>query len=477
MSLAASDSTHSTSIFPQASTSNLDLVTPAPQQQPLQDVPPSSNTVFKLDAPPKRSDSLRKRTQSTPLRTPPQPREPLPNGTPTSTSSNKKSKVEQPPRSRAVTGNLNSATRKPTSSSPNPANGRKPLQPSSNRQVSTPIRKGTSPSPSTASSSRPIRSRSHSATLLSSPDYSYDAEAKPPWLEEQEHLYKSDLTSPAPGSLAHIAMHAQGQNSSPSHAGDKSWDDVIIPTVAKQIRAQQALNASTGSSSMEPSPSKQSTSALTDEGDLLVTDWYPDGTPKKWKRVGKAQRERMLKEQQGSGDAKNSSSIAISATEESRMQGAEVPHDGASAVTEQPVDQEVEVPQANDPPPEHLLPNSAPFTRNTFEIGSPQTVQLSRPPPPSSTHSDSRSATSIIAPPRSRTNTNTGRTEIWQEPGLTSPNVAKTTHGFGTQQMQAARNDNLLSVSKEQQYLPPKKEQQNMHDDGTHKGGCRCIIM
>jgi hypothetical protein len=177
-------------------------------------------------------------------------------------------------------------------------------------------------------------------------------------------------------------MHAQGQHSSPSHAGDKSWDDVIIPTVAKQIRAQQALHASTGTSSMEASPSKQSTSALTDEGDLLITDWYPDGTPKKWKRVGKAQRERIMKEQQESGDNAGLHST-VAAEDTGSRRDAYGLHENPPGLNVKAVDQEVDIPHTDDPPPDHLiLPNSAPFMRNTFEIGNPTMTQLSPPPRP-----------------------------------------------------------------------------------------------
>lgn len=188
-------------------------------------------------------------------------------------------------RNRAVTNNVNnSATRKSPHLNSQSGGPRRPLQASSstsNRQVSTPLKKFSSSTPPST------RARSSSTSLLSnSIQHDWDENSKPPWLEESpSYLYKSDIENIQPGSLADIARHAQGRSQTSQGAdgdasllGDtsvRSWDDVILPAVAKQIRAQQILEMQKNAQQCEDGK----------DDNLLVTHWNADGTPRKWQRL------------------------------------------------------------------------------------------------------------------------------------------------------------------------------------------------
>ncbi|KAK9893384.1 hypothetical protein P389DRAFT_175389 [Cystobasidium minutum MCA 4210] len=62
----------------------------------------------------------------------------------------------------------------------------------------------------------------------------------------------------------------------------RSWDDVILPAVARQIRAQQMME--------EMQKKKTNNGKSVDGGgdedeDLLVTEWDSNGQPRKWQRL------------------------------------------------------------------------------------------------------------------------------------------------------------------------------------------------
>lgn len=136
--------------------------------------------------------------------------------TPPSNSANK-------PRNRAVTNSVsNSSARKSPHLNSTSSGPRRPLQATGstmNRQASTPLKKPPASTP-------PTRVRSSSTSLLSnSIQYEWDENSKPPWLDESPtYLYKSDIADLQPGSLADIARHAQGRSQTSTEAdGDVSF--------------------------------------------------------------------------------------------------------------------------------------------------------------------------------------------------------------------------------------------------------------
>lgn len=92
------------------------------------------------------------------------------------------------------------------------------------------------------------RPRAHSTSSMEA--------ATPPWITNEPLMYKSEAISiggAAPGSLA--ALADASNEKSRIEPGGTSWDDVVLPTVAKKLRQQQAtLNGE----EIELSPRRQS---------------------------------------------------------------------------------------------------------------------------------------------------------------------------------------------------------------------------
>ncbi|KAL7004914.1 hypothetical protein EMMF5_005527 [Cystobasidiomycetes sp. EMM_F5] len=386
------------------------------------------------------------------------------------------------------------------------------------RQASTPFR-GKSPSSSPYIPSA-VRLRAKSASTPASPNpngyYSSHADdVKPPWLANQEDLmYKSDLQAilPSPDSLAGIAMFARS-NSSAHHAlgsghpdtsteaadtSTRSWDDVILPAVAKRIREQQMLayqdavlsGSAAASSAMAGTSSTMTNGALTDDSDLVIVDYHADGTPRKFKRVGKKQREKMMQEQCEEGRSPTTPAVD--------NLGVQIVDENGESHTSTNASEHGQTVRSNSPPlvnENHLSHQAASDNQGIIatETHSGRHRQTSEGTSHTSTNADIRtqspkaaqSTSTLSTQPGGRPSigTGTGRSEIWQEPGLHSPNVARA-NGFASMQRQPSKGHLLPRISevKNEEKPPDSKAvesaaKRKVVPDGEHKGGCRCIIM
>ena len=77
-----------------------------------------------------------------------------------------------------------------------------------------------------------------------------------------------DITSTRPDALRPLA-----------DTSTRSWDDMILPAVAKRIRQEQLQAEQAGASINRVEPTLQ------DDTELIVTECHVDGSPKRWKRV------------------------------------------------------------------------------------------------------------------------------------------------------------------------------------------------
>ena len=482
---------------------------------------PPASTFDKVPNHTKRSDSLRKRTQSTPLQSSLGTSKPHQNksSSPTAVFPQKSASLEQSPkgarknitntssslsqpstekpRVRVLTSNNLQSRKQPTNATNafNPTSKRSPHAKSTPRQVSTPLRKSAGPS---STSSTPLRSRSQSASLLYAPSissstgYGLDTNAKPPWVDETpNYLYKSDITSPAFGSLAHIALHAQGRingaesSSSISHLagqtangedGDesfeaavgntsaRSWDDVILPAVAKQIRARQALEMQ----NMAALPSHDGSNAE----DLLVTEWSSDGTPRKWSKFPARHEEALQKPDDGTMEE----DIVVSKIETVRHDGRPDQLRPSRSLSHRPSRQSINC--SFSTPSLAISAHTQQSTAQHPETNPPalQSVSshasLPRAPVPTTPTLDPRTLPTSVDGSRN----SKGRQEVWQQAELASPTVAKK-NGFGIDYERGTADMPLQAGEKEAQQKKPGQMIDGKDVEGVHKGGCRCVIM
>lgn len=373
-------------------------------------------------------------------------------------------------RSRAVTNNISSSTTRKSPHLNSPTSGpRRPLQASSNtmnRQASTPLKKKvpSSTPPST-------RVRSSSTSLLSnSIQHDWDEHSKPPWLDENPtYLYKSDIEPVSPGSLADIARHAQGRTQTSTFGGTegdtsmnadtsvRSWDDVILPAVAKQIRAQQMLE-------MQKNAQARRGGNATG-GNLLVTDWDANGTPTKWRGI--------------KGRDVHDEQTLPTPGQEQELPHAEATTDLHVPPRERPRTQSLSHlhPQGTRSPGEHMYQNPS---LSSHHLGTQQV--------PSSVSIESQTNSN-----GSRPSHHTGRRELWDDPALRSPDTAAQNGFANAQTAQYQPHLNRVSeqrytqaheptfeprlTKEEQQHNSPNPKQKEEEKDTHGRGCCKCTIM
>ena len=342
------------------------------------------------------------------------------------------------PRPRAITNNALTPKKSPgTSSSPVMSSNRRAphsAKPSS-KQVSTLTnnRKQSSTTPS----------RSHSQSSPRNTDSAFyaqfDADSVPPCIEQKQSipLYRSDLAV-EPGSLADLARHAQNKLNGvamdePGNTSTRSHDDQILPAVAKQIRAQQLLEA------------QQREAQGGQRGAAKATD--------------------ATRHQQEQG---RSNGVQAQRADQAHEQpfAAMLPPDlqGPSAQSDQ---------QQQASPSMDLQPaGSASFRQRTTSRAA---------------QSGSRLSLSTSAPSQSQSQRthHTGRQELWQSSPLNSPTVARE-NGFAQQQQQqsfAAFGQNSLrpaTATNKQAVvavIDEKQKEKVQGGDNKHSKGCRCVIM
>lgn len=365
-----------------------------------------------------------------------------------------------------------------------------------------------------------------------------DDSLQPPWLEQQpEYLYKSDIISASPGSLAQIAFHAKNKlSASPSSEGDegggdlsvdsgggnggldpntsaRSWDDVILPTVAKQIRSQQLLEAQRRQN--EPMTASTQGGFIDGDYEFLVTDYNPDGTPKKWKKISRKQKERMdaerkqLEAEQEEAKKREAQRLRAAAEAEAEAGPASAkrirqPSNASSASHQFQPSGSSKSRQGHtlSPTTLHHRPSrqsiiSRASSRRNHSLGSAehqdnqgvnghaQAGGVDTTPQHYLTVSDRPSKQNLHA----TTEVVARRKEIWQEDALSSPGVASR-NGFGRQQQQQQRQGQTASTSVSYSAGPEgssKAEKEGIKStsaapgkteaDDRHSGGCRCVIM
>lgn len=340
----------------------------------------------------------------------------------------------QTPRPRAVTNNaLTSKTSPALTPSASTSAGRRPSQsskPAANRQNSALMqKKGFSTSPSRSRS----QSSSHRAGNMDSAYYSqFDADSKPPWLDQSTLLYKSDILAPEPGSLADIARHAQSKmngSAAMEEAGNtstRSWDDVILPAVAKQIRAQQRAEALQREAESVKRAKMQ---------DVLTRSPTAESS-----RPPRGQEQRLEP----------------------------IPTAILPADLKEPPDNAVRPP---DPPNLDAHPSRSRSYRERTASRAPHPAASNLSLVPSSTASQPQSA---------RTH-HTGRRELWQQSALASPTTAKG-NGFGQAQQQqgfAAMSGQAHArpATAKSLFIPEKQSEKLLTDEQHGKKGCCCIVM
>lgn len=348
------------------------------------------------------------------------------------------------PRSRAVTNNVNPSLAPKKSPTASSSTARRPLQstkPAAGRQNSTPLqKKGTSSSPARSRSQSTSRQNGNTDSAFYS---QFDADSKPPWLDQSSTpLYRSDISAPEPGSLADLARHAQSKHKGAAagvagsiameEAGNtstRSWDDVILPAVAKQIRAQQMLEAQ-----------------------------------QREAQEAAAGASRPKRTEVAAGNAP----APAAAVSFPAMLPPELQHNAGPPQLQE---------QSQPSPSMYLQPSGSRSFRERTS---------SRPPPlhpAASNLSLAPSSTSHSA----RTH-HTGRQELWQQSGLASPTTAMH-NGFGQAQSQAqAQPQTSANLGREmarpttaksvQAGFSEKSGQATVQADDEHgKKGCCCIVM
>ena len=340
------------------------------------------------------------------------------------------------PRARAVTNNVNQGLTPKKSpvltSSPSTSTSKRPLQSAKppHKQTSTPVsKKATSTSPSRSRSQSASRNKTDSAFYSQ-----FDADSKPPWLDQSTPLYRSDITAPEPGSLADLARHAQSKmhgSAASEEAGNtstRSWDDVILPAVAKQIRAQQLLEAQ----------------------------------QRKAQNAQRPERDRSTGDARAASDHIAGSANTVTPGRTETFQAILPPDLAAPPGPE----------QAQTAPTMYLRPSESLSSRQrTLSRGQANGSNLSLSP---STASQSHS---------NRTH-HTGRQELWQQTPLSSPTVAKES-GFAQQQQVSfgalgqppAKPASSAGRQTVTVVVDEKQKEKMKDDDDKHSKGCRCVIM
>lgn len=389
--------------------------------------------------------------------------------TPTSSSSSKQ-------RSKSPTSSSSANVRKSPNLNGQGSGPRRPLQSSStstNRQASTPLKK---PSASTP----PSRTRSSSTSLLSKAiQHDWDENSKPPWLDESPtYLYKSDIENIVPGSLADIARQAQGRannplsSSAPGNApgdgdssvnmGDtsiRSWDDVILPAVARQIRAQQMME-------MQKNISKGSHHGINE--DLLVTEWNADGTPRNWKYVKRKHPSSSTQQEQEHMSPTSGMHKDLPDPQQDMLQV--FPTSNAGSTTQSSANLQPCLPYNQERERESRIRTQSTSSQH---LGIQQ----------SSTSENSQQTSHAPSSSQSR---HTGRRELWEDPALRSPATAAE-NGFAQPRMRGAVTNRSAEERTHGQQLTvdgPSNEKQDTNqsgkseEDGKHSGGCcKCIVM
>ncbi|KEI42490.1 uncharacterized protein L969DRAFT_14686 [Mixia osmundae IAM 14324] len=150
--------------------------------------------------------------------------------------------LEQPPASALSAPEPHPLPAQPSSTVVAPAPSNEDLRTVRQRAISQPTRviakkpRKTEPVQSVARLSE-TRQRAKSFTSASA-DHSTMSDSE--WVPQAPTIYKSDIM-PEAGSLAGIALAAQKKDSPPQEK--HTWDDVVIPTVAKRLQASQSQNA------------------------------------------------------------------------------------------------------------------------------------------------------------------------------------------------------------------------------------------
>jgi hypothetical protein len=375
-------------------------------------------------------------------------------------------------RNKVNSSTINASARKPSNAAGSSGGSRRPLHASSstsNRQASTPIKK--SPSRSTPPSAS-SRTRSSSTSLLHRASlYDWDENSKPPWLDEEPtYLYKSDIEGVAAGSLVDIARHAQGRadtSFNASNGGDtsadmstRSWDDVILPAVAKQIRAKQMMEAQKASSARNTGKQDE---------DMLVTDWDANGTPRKWQKVERNQQQKTHQLGTRSGEASDVQDVPSSLEGSVRVSQQGLSYDDVGDPSERQRTHSSRTENYRQTPDSHYQPGSS--NENTTSA-----AQHLQSLPQGGSEDIQR-----------RPSYHTGRKEVWDNPSLRSPTTALQ-NGFISQRHTPSRNrlesagvQEMVEASTWAQDTPVVNVNQETVKDGeedTHGSKCcKCIIM